>query len=383
MHALIFELRDAGRLERIHGAAVAAVVRKDIDAGFARVASDVLQLHEAATPPLRPRWGLWLVPFRLRRLEILADAAEQLAAIADAGIELTRRMLRGELGAAAGIHCDFRLGVVPIGDGALDARGVRSRAARGAARLPWASRPAPQAERDELLDIILNRRITVHLQPIVSLEQPGTVGYEALARGPVGSPLYGADRLFPAASRHGLTAELDLACLTSALEVSPRLPADRWLSVNLTPELFDTAGLRRLQEAGSFSSGKVFELTEHLPVRSPGRLARNSARLQASGARLAVDDAGCGFFNMDTVRAVSPAIVKVCITVIRRIERGPRVTAALRRTVRAIREIGAAALAEGVETAAQAELARDCGFSLAQGYHFGRPLPAAETLSLN
>ena len=103
--------------------------------------------------------------------------------------------------------------------------------------------------------------------------------------------------------------------------------------------------------------------------------------LEELGAGLAVDDAGCGFFNMDTVRAVSPAIVKVCITVIRRMERGPRVTAALRRTVRAIREMGAAALAEGVETAAQERIARNCGFALAQGYRFGKPRPAGEALS--
>lgn len=147
---------------------------------------------------------------------------------------------------------------------------------------------APQAERDELLDSILNRPITVPLQPIVSLERPGTGGYGELARGPAGSPLHGADRLFPASSRHGLTAELDLACLTSALAVSPRLPAGRWLSVNLTPELFGTAGLRRLEAAGSFSGGKVFELTEPLPVPPTGRLAMHAARLHAAGARLAV-----------------------------------------------------------------------------------------------
>lgn len=63
-------------------------------------------------------------------------------------------------------------------------------------------------------------------------------------------------------------------------------------------------------------------------------------------------------------------------------ERGPSVTAFLRRTVRTIRRMGAAALAERVETPARERIARDCGVVLAQGYHFGKPLPAGEVLSL-
>ena len=38
--------------------------------------------------------------------------------------------------------------------------------------------------------------------------------------------------------------------------------------------------------------------------------------------------------------------------------------------------LGVVAVAEGVETAYQAEILRELGCHLAQGYHFSRPLPA-------
>jgi EAL domain-containing protein (putative c-di-GMP-specific phosphodiesterase class I) len=41
--------------------------------------------------------------------------------------------------------------------------------------------------------------------------------------------------------------------------------------------------------------------------------------------------------------------------------------------VAAARELLVKTVAEGVETAAEAEVCRDLGFTLAQGYHFGRP----------
>jgi len=49
--------------------------------------------------------------------------------------------------------------------------------------------------------------------------------------------------------------------------------------------------------------------------------------------------------------------------------------------VAAARELRARTLAEGVETAAEAEACRRAGFAFAQGYYFGKPgpLPGAST----
>ncbi len=44
--------------------------------------------------------------------------------------------------------------------------------------------------------------------------------------------------------------------------------------------------------------------------------------------------------------------------------------------VQMVRDLDIRALAEGVETAEEAEACIDLGFDLAQGYFYGRPSPA-------
>ena len=52
----------------------------------------------------------------------------------------------------------------------------------------------------------------------------------------------------------------------------------------------------------------------------------------------------------------------------------------VRDLVRMVLDVGSVPLAEGVEFEADADLCRDMGFSLLQGYHTGRPVPV-ESLS--
>src|SRR5262249_10213621 len=110
---------------------------------------------------------------------------------------------------------------------------------------------------EDLIDIVV--------QPIVELRTGRSRSFEALARfrgegGP--SPL----PWFVFAERHGLRAELELACLTRALELLPTRPPGTQLSVNLSPELLvhpeAQAALRDVQEP----SAVVIELTENAVV---------------------------------------------------------------------------------------------------------------------
>ncbi len=47
-----------------------------------------------------------------------------------------------------------------------------------------------------------------------------------------------------------------------------------------------------------------------------------------------------------------------------------------------IHACGLKALAEGIETAEQADVLREMGCGSGQGYYFGRPAPAAEIMAL-
>ena len=111
------------------------------------------------------------------------------------------------------------------------------------------------------------------IQPIVDLDEQAVVGYEALARGPAGSPLERPEALFAAARAAGRTSELDWACRAAALETAldggPSPPLT--LFVNVEPEAMarpvrPTRGrLRRAQ--GELSV--VVEVTERALVAQP------------------------------------------------------------------------------------------------------------------
>jgi EAL domain-containing protein (putative c-di-GMP-specific phosphodiesterase class I) len=93
---------------------------------------------------------------------------------------------------------------------------------------------------------------------------------------------------------------------------------------------------------------------------------------------LALDDTGCGFADMEAARSIRPDIAKLCITVTRNANRSVAHLAEIADTVAELRSVGAQVLAEGVETAEQAAALTEAGASLAQGWHFGRPVPCAE-----
>ena len=124
--------------------------------------------------------------------------------------------------------------------------------------------------------------------------------------------------------------------------------------------------------------GLVLEITEHLPLDQAESHAALYAKARSLGARLALDDTGCGFADMASARAVRPEIIKLCITVIRNANRSSTHLAEIAHTVAAFRTMGAEVLAEGVETAEQAAALAEAGATLAQGWYFGRPVPSLE-----
>jgi EAL domain-containing protein (putative c-di-GMP-specific phosphodiesterase class I) len=372
-YALYLRLEETARLERIHGPELLTAVRADIDRAFKALADSVLRPHAPLGPIRSARFGLWWAPFELKPQEIAADPEEQKESIAAAADEMARSMLREQLGEAVAMNLHVDLGILPVDGSGPEELDARIDALPRGAALPVVG---PQRFRD----VLDNRRFDIHLQPIVSLATSQPVGYEALVRGHADTGVSRPDHLFAAAAYYGLRPELELACAEEALLRCAGLPATHWLSVNLSPELFDAPSLRHILSTQGRPSRTIFEVTEHLPLDWKV-LTENSARLRSAGSGLAVDDAGCGYANMGLIHASKPEIVKLCITVVRRLEHGPQVLAAVRTTVSAIQAAGALALAEGVETEEQARLARVIGCDLAQGYLFGRARPAELVLA--
>ena len=207
-------------------------------------------------------------------------------------------------------------------------------------------------------------------QPIVDLESREIVGYEALTRFDSGqSP----DLCFADAGTVEMGPALELSTLGAAVAAARQLPAGRWLSLNISPRLL--ADTERLN-AVLWQSDRpiVLEITEH-EVIEDYEAVQAAMRALGHDVRLAVDDAGAGIANFGHIIELRPNLVKLDIGLVRDVNTDLGRQAMVVGMRHFAAEAGCRLLAEGVETAAEADTLLALGVDLGQGFLFGHPEP--------
>lgn len=221
--------------------------------------------------------------------------------------------------------------------------------------------------------LLKERALGVALQPIVDMDSGAWLGVEALARFPTGGP----EEWFTQAHEAGVGVELECAAVRAALDLLPRLPPRVYLSVNASPSTVLTPTFRAVLEAHApWLSRIVVELTEHLSVSDYDSLLAALAPARARGLRIAVDDTGAGYSSFLHVIRLRPDLIKLDRALISQLTQD----AAKRVVVLAARELskelGAALVAEGIETDEELGGARSLGVSIMQG--FGLAMPSTD-----
>jgi diguanylate cyclase (GGDEF)-like protein len=216
-------------------------------------------------------------------------------------------------------------------------------------------------------------------QPIIDGVLRRPIGYEALARGPMGSAVHMPDALFAAAHSTGRCRELEQACITAALRDFAALRIEGRLFLNVLPQTL----LGWPQFSGWLAQclalleldphNLVIELTEHGLTEDQARLSEAVAPLRRLGCDIALDDLGAGASGLKTWSAVRPEYVKVDRYFVCGIEHDPVRAEILRSVVDMARAIGCRVIAEGVENAEQCTLALELGVDYLQGFLLGRP----------
>lgn len=217
-------------------------------------------------------------------------------------------------------------------------------------------------------------------QPFIDTATGQIAGVEALARlrdaqGRLHSagPLFADPKTPPTALRR-----LDREVREQALMRFHDAPPQWFLSLNISPRWISRLrpeqalpSLRQLERSGIDPRRVVFEITElgGASLRLPGVVAR----YREAGARIAIDDFGAGYSQLDRVLALQPDILKLDMRLFQEAARGGPSGEVVKALAMMAEKTGCWIIAEGVETNAELDFALECGARYVQGYLFAQP----------
>ena len=237
----------------------------------------------------------------------------------------------------------------------------------------------------ELRQAIHDRQLEVYLQPMVDLEDGGLLGLEALCRwhhperGPV-SP----DEFIALAERTGLIFPLTELMLDESLRHCRQWLDSGWqlrLSVNLSARSLlqpDLAAMvaSLLARHRVPAANLCLEVTESSIMSDLRRTTAALEALRAQGITIAIDDFGTGHSSLARLKNLPVGEIKIDRSFVMSMLTDANDEAIVRTVVDLARNLRIPVVAEGVESPAMAERLRRMGCGSAQGYLFGRPLPA-------
>lgn len=123
-----------------------------------------------------------------------------------------------------------------------------------------------------------------------------------------------------------------------------------------------------------------FEITETASNCSPEVFTHNLETLTAKGFKLALDDYGSGYANLERMITSSFSILKLDKEMTERICATEKMRNAFVKMVALFKSIDLKIVSEGVETESQYNFLRDVGVDYIQGFYFSKPMPENEFL---
>jgi len=245
------------------------------------------------------------------------------------------------------------------------------------------------ALQSELTSAVERDQLTVHYQPVVTLDSGRLTGMEALVRWQ--HPLRGLvppGSFIPLAEQTGLIVTLGHWVLQAACR-----QAHQWeqagladgldLNVNvsvrqLKEPAFVATVAEVLQQTGLEPGRLILEITESLLMENLDAILDVLHQLRALGVRLAIDDFGTGYSSLAYLVKLPVQVLKIDRSFITSLHEDPNNLTLVRSILKLAADLQLQTVAEGIEQAQLAEELHQLGCDKGQGYWFSRPLPAAD-----
>ena len=241
----------------------------------------------------------------------------------------------------------------------------------------------------ELRQALVQDQLRLFYQPIVDAISEEVVAFEALLRWqhPTRGLLLPA-LIIPLADETGLMPRIGDWVIRTACADASKWPRHVRVAVNLSPsQLADPslpATVTGALAASTLDPERLeLEISEGVLLGESASVEPVLARLHGLGVRLALDNFGTGRAGLGHLRDAPLDKIKIDRSFVRGAgEPGSRNAAIVRSIVVLAESLGMDTTAEGAETIEELQLIRRLGCSQVQGFIFGKPLPAAETLAL-
>jgi EAL domain-containing protein (putative c-di-GMP-specific phosphodiesterase class I) len=274
------------------------------------------------------------------------------------------------------------LGVLPKPSSSECLSALLGKLQAGAKRSPMVHGVALTAERLQLaLDA---REIVPWYQPKVEANTGRAMGVEALARWPLANgSMIGPGEFVPLMEEAGLADALFISMVEQVtadvvrwqaagllLKVSVNLSMDCAHNLDLPEQL-----LRLVVGRGLLPGDFVIEVTESQLMVRRSVAMESLTRLSLMGFQLSIDDFGTGYSSLVQLVDLPFKELKIDGSFVQRASQELKAKTILRIATSLGLNLGMGVVAEGVETAEQLQLVRECGCNSVQGYYFAKPMP--------
>lgn len=225
----------------------------------------------------------------------------------------------------------------------------------------------------------------LNFQPVVDAHSEAVVSFEALLRW--NSPDHGMVspvKFIPLAEDTRLIVPIGEWVLCEACREATKWPGQLKVAVNVSGEQllapnFASTVVKALASTGLDANRLEIEVTESIFVRDDVTARATLEEIIALGCSVALDDFGTGYSSLGYLRTLRFSTIKVDRSFVQGAAKGNTESLAIIRAVVAMADsLGMSTTAEGVENAAEASLIRELGCKKIQGFHFGRPMAAAD-----
>lgn len=227
----------------------------------------------------------------------------------------------------------------------------------------------------QLKRLIGHRRLRPAFQPLRNLSDGEVLGWEALIRGPQGTPLETPNVLFAVAHENDMDVELETLCLETIFGGLPRGAGSRRLFVNASSTLLRHPVFlddRNLTAIGRRHPNVVIEISEK-EVVDYSSFGDILAAVRGAGLKIAIDDVGSGYSGLEAILNLRPDYIKIADSLVRGLEEDPIKREIISSLASIGRRIDATVVAEGIEREEEREALMALGVEYGQGHLLGRP----------